>query len=68
MIRVKFDINLTGDVIFFASDKDIVKEHVDLKLCNLNIPLPFDGQDGSMNVKVNSVEVEKVSSDEIEGA
>ena len=60
MFSVKFDINITGDVIFFAEDKDIVKEYIDMKLRNLRIPLPFGGQDGSINIKVNSTNIKKI--------
>ena len=34
-------------------------EYIDIKLRNLKIPLPFGGQDGSINVKANSTNVKK---------
>ena len=60
MISVKFDINITGDVVFFAKDKKLVEEYIGTKLHNLNMPLPFGGQDESMNTKVNSIKIREV--------
>ena len=60
MFSVKFDMNITGDVIFFAKDEQLVKEYIDIKLRNIKMPLPFGGQDGSIHVKVNSIDVKEV--------
>lgn len=60
MFSVKFNMTITGDAIFFAKDEELVKEYIDIKLRNINMPLPFAAGDGSINVKVNSVKVEEV--------
>jgi len=60
MVRARFNITITGDVIFFSEDKKNVKTYVDMELRNLKMPLPFSGQDGSMKVKVNSINVNEV--------
>jgi len=60
MFSVKFNINIAGDVIFFAKNKKLVEEYIDIKLRNVKMPLPFGGKDGNMNVKTNSVKIEEI--------
>ena len=60
MVRTRFNITITGDVIFFSESKKNVERYVDMELRNLKMPLPFGGQDGSIKVKINSINVKEV--------
>jgi len=59
MFLFKFNITLSGDVAFFAEDKEVVEKYIKKCLKHVEMPLPFKGQDGSMKATVNKVEVKE---------
>jgi len=50
MFGIAFDINIKGEVVVFANSRKEVEHFVEIESRNPDFPLPFNGQNGNIDI------------------